>query len=1140
MEKDTKGESLYLLRVLCDDRATVFLNGKPLAHREGHTQEKYVLFELEQNVRDQIVPGKNTLAVHCHNLDGPGYIDVGLYALTDGSLALAKRRFAAMQIADPWLKLAGAYAVTGHSDEAVPYFRKALDGTDNFDTRKAIVEHVVGFDKILDSLVKQYPAELQLQLAVARNLAERGKSALAAGKAADALATLKQSQDLFTKLLAPRQTWTVLAPIEMKTENGSRLELQKDGSIFVDQPAKKDIYALVFQTELKGIKGLRLEALTDSRLPGGGSGWAAGAGNFVLNELTLRGIPTKTPDQPGPIALRNASASFSQQGRDIRGTVDGNDGTGWAVWPETGKDHTAVFDLAEEVGDGQASRLTVRIHHQHGDPNYLLGRFRLSCTTDAATLQTARLRFDLKDSEVVDLFLTLAKAHAQQGQSDKAVAAYAQALAMVKDGAGRARIIAEAAAMKGTLEKLAESVSKDGPFQSELAHHFADQGNKPLANVAHKKARALFEQQLKAEPDNSAPASDLAELLLRSVNGTEHFWIDDTTPTGAKLQGETPWEWVTKPAHPVLRGQKATRRQAQGVSQHYFDGATARLKLGHGAKLFAYVYLDPKDPPKTVMMQFKDGSWEHRVFWGEDLIPYGMGGKESHLSMGPLPKAGEWVRLEVEAAKVGLHAGANLNGWSFTQHGGTCYWDAAGGTNCTTCFESPWLTLAAAYAATGENDRAVQYASKALKAADSEDAKKAIFGHLAGFDRVLDSLAKEYPAELQLQLALARNLAARGKTAQAAGKATDALAPLKQAQDLFTRLLAPRQAWTVLTPLDMKTESGTNLELQKDGSVFAHQPVKKDTYVLVFQTELKGIKGLRLEALSDARLPGGGPGCATGDAGNFVLNELTLHAATAKSPDQPRPIALRNASADFSQPGWDVRGAVDGNGDTGWAIAPEFNKDHTALFDLAEDVGDGKATRLTIRLSHQFVTEKYEKYLLGRFRLSLTNDSATLHATRIRLDLKDSEVVEVSLALAKAHAQLGQSNETVAAFARTLAHIGDERQTGSRFLFARAATLVGVGQGKEAPNLDDTAKAKLRRYALDGLKAELTLWTKQLEAGPSENIVQTLNHWQKEPDLAGIREAAALAKLSADERTAFTQLWADVTTLLKKAEEKSK
>ena len=149
----------------------------------------------------------------------------------------------------------------------------------------------------------------------------------------------------------------------------------------------------------------------------------------------------------------------------------------------------------------------------------------------------------------------------------------------------------------------------------------------------------------------------------------------------------------------------------------------------------------------------------------------------------------------------------------------------------------------------------------------------------------------------------------------------------------------------------MKSAKGSQLELQNDGSLFVSQPANNDTYSLTFQTEVKGIKGLRLEALADPRLPNGGPGYA---GGNFVLSELTLQATPAKNPDQPKSIALRNASADFSQQDCDVGRAIDGIGGTGWAVSPESNKVHEAVFETAEDVGDGQATRLTVRLSQQY------------------------------------------------------------------------------------------------------------------------------------------------------------------------------------------
>ncbi|WP_397568143.1 PSD1 and planctomycete cytochrome C domain-containing protein [Schlesneria sp. T3-172] len=169
------------------------------------------------------------------------------------------------------------------------------------------------------------------------------------------------------------------------------------------------------------------------------------------------------------------------------------------------------------------------------------------------------------------------------------------------------------------------------------------------------------------------PADALSVLRLETV------WVDDELPPGAQPAGDSPWRLITKGEGPVFSGEKASSRTATGLSQHFFTGANPPLKIGEGDTLFAYVYLDPANPPRAIMLQFNDGSWEHRTNWGdEDAIGFGAKNTPAKRIAGPLPKTGEWVRLEVNAADVGLPAGANLNGWAFTQFGGTCYWDKAG------------------------------------------------------------------------------------------------------------------------------------------------------------------------------------------------------------------------------------------------------------------------------------------------------------------------------------------------------------------------------------------------------------------------------------------------------------------------------
>ena len=52
-----------------------------------------------------------------------------------------------------------------------------------------------------------------------------------------------------------------------------------------------------------------------------------------------------------------------------------------------------------------------------------------------------------------------------------------------------------------------------------------------------------------------------------------------------------------------------------------------------------------------------------------------------------------------------------------------------------------------------------------------------------------------------------------------------------------------------------------------------------------------------------------------------------------------------------------------------------------------------RATPPMVRLNHKFPGEKV---MLGPFRLSFTNDAATLQTTRILLDQKDSELIDLA------------------------------------------------------------------------------------------------------------------------------------------------
>ena len=121
------------------------------------------------------------------------------------------------------------------------------------------------------------------------------------------------------------------------------------------------------------------------------------------------------------------------------------------------------------------------------------------------------------------------------------------------------------------------------------------------------------------------------------------------------------------------------------------------------------------------------------------------------------------------------------------------------------------------------------------------------------------------------------------------------------------------------------------------------------------------------------------------------------------------------------------------------------------------------------------------------------------------------------------------------------AKLADNMQQQFRYNAACAAVLAGSGKGEDAAKLDDKDQARLRKQALDWLHADLDAWNKLLLGDPEKDralVQQTLEHWQQDSELEGIRDPAALEKLPDAERRACEKLWAAVGELLTRVKEK--
>jgi uncharacterized repeat protein (TIGR01451 family) len=180
---------------------------------------------------------------------------------------------------------------------------------------------------------------------------------------------------------------------------------------------------------------------------------------------------------------------------------------------------------------------------------------------------------------------------------------------------------------------------------------------------------------------------------------SDTIWFDDALPAGARVYPTNvdPWTWVTNNPTPFSGARAHQSSLKAGFHQHYFYGATATLSVNTGDIMLAYVYLDPANVPSQMMLQWDDGagdllSWPHRAYWGANLIFPSLSNGTDNRYMGPMPAAGQWVRLEVPASAVGLE-GHTLNAMAFALWDGRATWDAAGKSSVSQAPPTPATTF---------------------------------------------------------------------------------------------------------------------------------------------------------------------------------------------------------------------------------------------------------------------------------------------------------------------------------------------------------------------------------------------------------------------------------------------------------------
>jgi hypothetical protein len=153
---------------------------------------------------------------------------------------------------------------------------------------------------------------------------------------------------------------------------------------------------------------------------------------------------------------------------------------------------------------------------------------------------------------------------------------------------------------------------------------------------------------------------------------TETVWFDEAWPAGATVPS-----YCVGATWDAAQTASGTTSDSIEGTQHCFLGATETLPLSMNDVITFYVFVDPCNPPRELMVHLHNGGWNRRVYWGENLLDVGVQQTPERWALGAMPEPGKWVRLEIPVPAVNLQGGA-LQGIAFTPSNGRVWIDRVG------------------------------------------------------------------------------------------------------------------------------------------------------------------------------------------------------------------------------------------------------------------------------------------------------------------------------------------------------------------------------------------------------------------------------------------------------------------------------
>jgi hypothetical protein len=186
----------------------------------------------------------------------------------------------------------------------------------------------------------------------------------------------------------PAPRWIVLDTLKVNSGSTAKFARLDDGSYLASNftPHLRNTCTITAEIPAGIVHALRLEALPDDSLPGGGPG-QEDAGAFNLK--TLKVVVAAKDKKKGEAEIRFAGrwtsgASHRSDGTASEGTVDKNAGLEWNVPRPAGQTHVAVWKIDKPVSRSGPSAATLTMGF--GSASQEIGRLRLAVSLQEGPL----------------------------------------------------------------------------------------------------------------------------------------------------------------------------------------------------------------------------------------------------------------------------------------------------------------------------------------------------------------------------------------------------------------------------------------------------------------------------------------------------------------------------------------------------------------------------------------------------------------------------------------------------------------------------------------------------------------------------------------------------------------------------------